>query len=324
MKSSPPCSLEFQRGWFEVPREVGEPACVVTGLATISAVTAAITQQASAAGPPHTITVGTQTLDSVQAGFDYLLRHVRRPPRLHRPGRTEDRDRLHLVPGRPGLAPRQGRSCRSKADRATRRSSRTSGTRSCTAHFSPTGTCSPSTTVVPGSRPTSTAPSYRTSPVRPADRSSTHVVASCAKALNHRWKDPNGTYVHASDLFTSAPAANDMAAIIDALGVGKIDLYGDSYGSFFAQTFASRYPGLIRSVVLDSTYETQDLDPWYRSSLDNMPANYDNACSRSPACAQASSTPGMGRHRASLRSGCARHRSPVTCRGRTVSSSRSR
>jgi pimeloyl-ACP methyl ester carboxylesterase len=117
------------------------------------------------------------------------------------------------------------------------------------------------------------------------------VVVACANALNHRWKNPNGTYVTASDLFSSAPAANDVAAIIKALGVHKIDLYGDSYGSFFAQTFASRYPGLIRSVVLDSTYETQNLDPWYRSSVDNMPANYDNACSRSPACAQAASGP---------------------------------
>jgi pimeloyl-ACP methyl ester carboxylesterase len=112
------------------------------------------------------------------------------------------------------------------------------------------------------------------------------VVAACATSLNHRWKDPNGTYVHASDLFTSALAANDMASIIETLGIHKIDLYGDSYGSFFAQTFASRYPGLIRSVVLDSTYETQDLDPWYRSTVENMPTDYDIACSRSPACAQ--------------------------------------
>jgi pimeloyl-ACP methyl ester carboxylesterase len=116
------------------------------------------------------------------------------------------------------------------------------------------------------------------------------VVAACAASLNHRWKNPNGTYVHASDLFNSAPAANDLAGIVNALGVPKIDLYGDSYGSFFAQTFSSRYPKLIHSVVLDSTYETQDLDPWYRSSLDNMPANYDNSCSRSPACAQATTT----------------------------------
>jgi len=117
------------------------------------------------------------------------------------------------------------------------------------------------------------------------------VVASCAARLNHRWKNPNGTFVHASDLFTSAPASNDVAAIIKALNVHTVDLYGDSYGSFFAQVLASRYPGLIRSVILDSTYETQNLDPWYRSSHDNMPADYDNACSRSPACAQAASGP---------------------------------
>ncbi len=117
------------------------------------------------------------------------------------------------------------------------------------------------------------------------------VVAGCAQSLNHRWKNRNGTYVHASDLFTSAPASNDVAAVIKALKVHKVDLYGDSYGSFFAQVFASRYPGLIRSVILDSTYETQNLDPWYRSSIDNMPADYDDACSRSPACAQAASGP---------------------------------
>lgn len=116
-------------------------------------------------------------------------------------------------------------------------------------------------------------------------------VAACATRLNHRWKNADGTYVHASDLFTSAPAAHDVATVIRDLGVPKVDVYGDSYGSFFAQVFASRYPGLTHSVVLDSTYETQDLDPWYRSTIDNMPADYDTACSRSPACAQAATGP---------------------------------
>ena len=44
--------------------------------------------------------------------------------------------------------------------------------------------------------------------------------------------------------------------MIEALQLGKVDLYGDSYGSFFAQVFASRFPQLVRSVTLDSTYET--------------------------------------------------------------------
>jgi pimeloyl-ACP methyl ester carboxylesterase len=112
-------------------------------------------------------------------------------------------------------------------------------------------------------------------------------AASCAAALNHRWKYAHGGWVQASDLFSSAPAAEDMAAVIKALGLSKVDLYGDSYGSFFAQVFASRYPQLVRSVILDSTYETSGLDPWYRSTVQSMPTAFDAACSRWPACALA-------------------------------------
>ncbi len=112
-------------------------------------------------------------------------------------------------------------------------------------------------------------------------------AAACAAALNRRWRYANGSWVHASDLFTSAPAAEDLAAVIEALGLPPVDLYGDSYGSFFAQVFASRFPRLVRSVILDSTYETVGLDPWYRSTVESMPAAFDAACSRSPACASA-------------------------------------
>jgi pimeloyl-ACP methyl ester carboxylesterase len=120
-------------------------------------------------------------------------------------------------------------------------------------------------------------------------------AASCAAALNHRWRYADGSWVHASDLFTSAPAAEDLAAVITALGLSKVDLYGDSYGSFFAQVFASRFPQLLRSVILDSTYETIGLDPWYRSTVDSMPADFDDACSRAPACAQAAPGPAWSR-----------------------------
>jgi pimeloyl-ACP methyl ester carboxylesterase len=119
-------------------------------------------------------------------------------------------------------------------------------------------------------------------------------AAGCGEALNHRWKYADGSWVHASDLFSSIPAAEDMAEVIRALGLAKVDLYGDSYGSFFAQVFASRFAHLVRSVVLDSTYQsakpnpmTAGLDPWYRSSVESMPAAFQAACSRAPACAQA-------------------------------------
>jgi pimeloyl-ACP methyl ester carboxylesterase len=112
-------------------------------------------------------------------------------------------------------------------------------------------------------------------------------AAGCAATLNRQWKYADGGAVHASQMFGSIPAARDLAAVIGALQLPKVDLYGDSYGSFFAQVFAARFPRLVRSVVLDSTYRANGLDPWYRSTVQSMPADFDAACARSQACAQA-------------------------------------
>jgi pimeloyl-ACP methyl ester carboxylesterase len=116
------------------------------------------------------------------------------------------------------------------------------------------------------------------------------VVGSCADALNTRWRAPGGGYVHASDLFTSAASAEDVAAVIRALKVPKVDVYGDSYGSWFAQVFADRYPSVVRSLTLDSTYQVQSLDPWYRSTIVTMPGDFDTVCAQTPACAAAGGT----------------------------------
>ena len=120
-------------------------------------------------------------------------------------------------------------------------------------------------------------------------------VGVCASALNHRWRYANGDWVHASDLFSSVPAAEDLATVINALGLRRVALYGDSYGSFLAQVFASRFPNLVRSVVLDSTYQTMNLDPWYRTTIRSMPAAFNTACSRSLACISAAAGPAWTR-----------------------------
>lgn len=112
-------------------------------------------------------------------------------------------------------------------------------------------------------------------------------AAACAAQLNSRWHARGGAPIHASDLFDSAAAAADMAQLIRALGVGPVDLYGDSYGSFYAQVFAEDYPQLLRSVILDSTYSIDGLEPWYRSSHEAMPADFDAACERWQPCAAA-------------------------------------
>ncbi len=120
-------------------------------------------------------------------------------------------------------------------------------------------------------------------------------VAACAAALNHRWRYRDGRWVRASGMFGSVAAAEDLAAVIGALRLGPVDLYGDSYGSFFAQVFASRFPRLVRSLILDSAYPTSGLDPWYAATIRGMPAAFDAVCRRSPACATAARGPSWSR-----------------------------
>ena len=113
------------------------------------------------------------------------------------------------------------------------------------------------------------------------------LVAACGAQLNQTWHYRDGGWVHASDLFNSAYSARDVARVLRALRLGRVDLYGDSYGSWFAQVFASRYPGRLRSVTLDSTYQVLGLDPWYTTTVLTARRAFAQACERSAACAAA-------------------------------------
>ena len=46
----------------------------------------------------------------------------------------------------------------------------------------------------------------------------------------------------AADAYGTGAAADDLAAILDRLGVPVVSIYGDSYGTYFAQAFAVRHP----------------------------------------------------------------------------------
>ena len=94
-----------------------------------------------------------------------------------------------------------------------------------------------------------------------------------------------------SDNYSSAESADDLAAVIRALDIPRVDLYGDSYGTFFAQVFAGRHPGLLRSVVLDSAYPTYGETAWYPTQTPAMQRAFTLACARSRPCATAGSTP---------------------------------
>jgi pimeloyl-ACP methyl ester carboxylesterase len=52
--------------------------------------------------------------------------------------------------------------------------------------------------------------------------------------------------------------ADDLAAMIGALGAGPVDLVGLSMGGYIALAFAGRYPDLVRTLALVDTRSTED------------------------------------------------------------------
>jgi pimeloyl-ACP methyl ester carboxylesterase len=109
-------------------------------------------------------------------------------------------------------------------------------------------------------------------------------VARCAAQLNKRYP-----HVNAADLFGTAYAAEDFSAVLKALRLGKVDLYGDSYGTWFVQSFIARHPDQLHSVTLDSAYPVVGLDPWYASSGPVAKNALDAVCARDLACAASAS-----------------------------------
>jgi pimeloyl-ACP methyl ester carboxylesterase len=86
-------------------------------------------------------------------------------------------------------------------------------------------------------------------------------------------------------LYSTALAADDLAAILAALSLAPVDLYGDSYGTYFAQVFAVRHPDKLRSLVLDGAYPLNGPDyAWYPNYAPAMREKFNLACKRSPEC----------------------------------------
>src|SRR5215218_7914934 len=120
-------------------------------------------------------------------------------------------------------------------------------------------------------------------------------VAACGEQLNTARQLPGRASVHGSDLYGTANAARDLADVLAALATGPVDLYGDSYGSYFGQTFAARYPWLLRSLTLDATWPVLGTDPFYISTIETARIAFDLACRRSVACALAAPGSSMAR-----------------------------
>lgn len=90
----------------------------------------------------------------------------------------------------------------------------------------------------------------------------------------------------ARDLYSTSQAVQDIEDVVLALGLGKVDLYGDSYGSYAAQAFALRYPERLRTLVLDGTYPLPGSDPAASDLVAAGRRGLKLTCRRSPECPQ--------------------------------------
>jgi pimeloyl-ACP methyl ester carboxylesterase len=110
-------------------------------------------------------------------------------------------------------------------------------------------------------------------------------IARCGRKLGPR-----------SDLYGTALAADDLATVLDRLGIRRVHLYGDSYGTFFGQVFAVRHPDRLRTLVLDAAYFAGGRDPYYIDTNRAIRDAFNDVCERSAPC-RARERPGMSRIR---------------------------
>lgn len=100
------------------------------------------------------------------------------------------------------------------------------------------------------------------------------LIGACGRSLGAR-----------APLYSTALAADDLAAVLDALHIERIGLYGDSYGTYFAQVFTLRHPQRLRAVVLDGAYPLDGPDyAWYPHYAPAMREKFNRACERSSDC----------------------------------------
>ncbi|MFN0154647.1 MAG: alpha/beta fold hydrolase [Gaiella sp.] len=88
----------------------------------------------------------------------------------------------------------------------------------------------------------------------------------------------------ARDLYGTGDAVDDVEDVLTAIRARRIDLYGDSYGTYAAQAFALRHPGRLRTLTLDAAYPLPGTDPAYADLAGALRRGLRLTCRRSPGC----------------------------------------
>jgi len=72
------------------------------------------------------------------------------------------------------------------------------------------------------------------------------------------------------DHVKSVDTVNDMESIRKALGTEQISFYGESYGTYLGQVYATLYPSRVHRMVLDSNVDPRTV--WYQDHLNQSVA----------------------------------------------------
>jgi pimeloyl-ACP methyl ester carboxylesterase len=99
------------------------------------------------------------------------------------------------------------------------------------------------------------------------------LTADCAQQLGD-----------SANAYGLAATAADLHAILQGLGIPKVDVYGTSAGSITAASFAANYPDDIHAAVFDGAYDNT-FDPFEREAAANLRAAWTKLCARAGTCA---------------------------------------
>jgi pimeloyl-ACP methyl ester carboxylesterase len=104
----------------------------------------------------------------------------------------------------------------------------------------------------------------------PATRSALlGAVQACGRELRERAR-----------YYTSAATADDLDAVRAELRIRRLDLLGESYGTYLMAVYARRHPARVRSIVLSSAYPLA-FDMWARPNARAMRRAIALLCQRS-------------------------------------------
>ncbi len=105
-------------------------------------------------------------------------------------------------------------------------------------------------------------------------------LATCASDLENRYGGVQGLAA-----FQSAEAARDLAAFIQAASDGsKVYLWGQSYGTYWAQRFLQEFSSMVDAVVLDGVLGLQDPLGMRPLLMHEVGLDVMRACGTDPAC----------------------------------------